>query len=549
MRNLKFLALILISIAAFGKAEALDIEYSTTLSTKGSDMLIEYSSIGKKQNFICSTVSAKCTSTKKTTLGVSSSLSLKQSLKDELDAKHANHITLSPSRNYLAYYIDGTDSAPNRTYTIRDMRTDKEYTISSSTSYWDLVSDEGRVFDFSPDEKRLVYLDDREGTLALYMVDMTTLSNPAIASTKLATSAYQADDFFFTDNQTIYYVGNSVSNKYIWSLYRYNLATGKDAALETGVSYVDPLRKIGSAVVFNRLQTKGYGPEMYNTSTKKIIQFKVPNISTAKKTPTNEEIITVGAATGVLMTPTSKDMTKSFPLVIWLHGGPYRQTSYGYHPYHSYGIYDSILELLRKDNAVVFKLDYRGSFGFGRAYAEGIKGSVGKGDVDDVMAAIAYAKNRYHISGVYLAGNSYGGYLSLAAIAEHADALTGVMSINGVTDWESLLVRMQNSIFNTEFNGLPIDGNRALYDQASIYNKIQNIGNQPIKIIAGEADRTIPFWQATDLYAKLKAANKNVSLVSYKGEDHVYAGKKTIQDLCKQMFTFVGLPVDKDCSK
>ncbi len=55
------------------------------------------------------------------------------------------------------------------------------------------------------------------------------------------------------------------------------------------------------------------------------------------------------------MNPNNYDLNKPYTLLIWLHGGPYRQTSYGYHPFHSYGIYDSILELLRKDNTNIPK--------------------------------------------------------------------------------------------------------------------------------------------------------------------------------------------------
>lgn len=531
------------------KAFALDIQYATILGTKGSDMLVQYYGIDKKNNYICSTITAKCSPTKKTTLGIYQSTPIDQTLKLELETKDVGHITMSYSKNLLAYYKGGNDANPSRTYTVRDIKTGKEYTISNSVSYWDLVDDEGRVFDFSPDEKKLVYLDDRDGSLSLYSIDMSSLSDTTLSSTKLPLSAYQIDDFLFTDQDTIYYIGNTKASPYVWSLYRYNFKTGKDVVLETNVSYVDPLKKIGNVIVFNRLQAKGYGIEMYNTSTKKLVQFKVPGIST-KKNLTNQEVIYTGNATGILMKPpTTKNKSKTYPLVIWLHGGPYRQTSYGYQPYHSYGIYDSILELMRKDNVVVLKLDYRGSYGFGRAYAEGIKGGVGKGDVVDVMDAITYAKSRYNVSKVYLMGNSYGGYLALRTLVEHPNSLAGVVSINGVTDWESLLDKMKVSIFNTQFNGAPNESNRTLYDTASIINKIENIGGQKISIIAGIADRTIPYSQATMLYDKLKASNKNVTLVSYAGEDHVFKSKKNISDLCKQLFTFVGVSVDKECVK
>jgi dipeptidyl aminopeptidase/acylaminoacyl peptidase len=546
MLKLKYLLILIISIALFNKAEALDIQYGTIISTKGSDILVQYYGIEKKQNFICSTVTTKCSPTKKVTLGIPPTNTIPQSLRTELEEKHANHITLSPSKELLAYYIGGTDELPGRTFTIRNIATKKEYTVSSSVSYWDLVEDEGRVFAFSPDSKKLAYLDDREGQLSLYLVDTTKLDGETISSTKLPTTAFQIDDFIFSDNDTLYYVGNTKDNNYKWSLYRYNMKTGKDLILDSFVSYTDPLIKIGGSIVYNHLQKNGYSPKMYNLATKKVLQFKTPYVSTNKAIDT-QEIVKIGQSQGILMKPKKEDSKEGYPLIIWLHGGPYRQTSYGYHPFHSYGIYDGILSLLQKNNVVILKLDYRGSLGFGRAYAEGIKGNVGKGDVDDVMSAIAYAQKRYNIKNVYLAGNSYGGYLSLSTLAQYPQGLSGIISINGVTDWESLLVKMKTSIFNTEFNGLPTESNRALYDQASIYNKISNIGDQKIKIIAGEADRTIPIWQATDLYLKLKEQNKNVSIVEYRGEDHVYKEKKTIQDLCGQMFDFVGLLIDKEC--
>ena len=217
------------------------------------------------------------------TLGVSPVKKIKKSLQKELDDKKVSHITFSPSGNLLAYYIGGTDEKPTRIFTIRDLVKEKEYSFSNSVSYWDLVEDQKKVFDFSPDGKKLVYLDDKDGTLAIYLADTIKLSSGETTSTKIVTSAYQVDDFLFTDNQTIYYIGNTKENLYNWSLYKYNLKTNKDTIIESNVSYVDPIKKIGGALVFSRLQQKGYGPEIYNLNTKKIEQFKTPDINIKKK--------------------------------------------------------------------------------------------------------------------------------------------------------------------------------------------------------------------------------------------------------------------------
>lgn len=547
MFKLKLILILMIFLTSINHIEALDIQYGTILGYKGSDVLIEYYGIEKKNNYICNILNYKCTTTKKTTLGSVIPPVFKNSIKKELKDKKANHEILSKDGKWLAYYIQAKEPENTRTYTIKNIKDNHDYTISGNVSYWDLINEQSKIFEFSPDGKSLVYIDDKNDAMSLYKVDLKSLKNNTFESTKIEVTAYTVETFMFFDSQNIYYIGNTKENPYKWSLYNLDLKTGKDKIIESDVSYVDKINKIGSSITFNHLQEKGYGPEIYNTKTKKIKQFKIPNINN-KKNIVNEEYVKVGNSIGVVMTPLSFDTTKTYPLLIWLHGGPLRQASLGYHPYHSYGIYDSILKLLQKNNVIILKLDYRGSLGNGRAYSEKIQGSVGNGDIGDVMEAISYTKNEYHINDVYLAGNSYGGYMSLRTVVEYPNAIKGILSINGVTNWESLLVKLKTSIFNTQFYGLPNIENKNLYAQASIINRIPNLENQKIEIIQGEADKTIPLWQAILLSTKLKEANKNINLVTYKEEDHVFRYKKNISDVCVRLFGLIGIPADKECT-
>ena len=539
----------MVFFVATPKVMALDIQYGSISGHKNNDLLVQYYGIGKKVNYICNIINLKCSTTKKTTLGVTNTtLNLNNSIKKELQDKGATHVTLSKSKNWLAYYIEASSQENIRTYVVKNLKTNNDYILSENISYWDIINEQKKIFEFSPDEKELVYLDDRDNDMALYRVELKSLEGTELINNKIPTSAYNISYFIYSDSENIYYVGNDKVNPYNWILYNLNLKTGKEKIIETNVSYLDGILKINNSLVFIRLQSKGYGPEVYNTKTKKLGFFKVPNISTSKNIK-NETNIKIGGSNAIVMIPPSYNSNKTYPLMIWLHGGPLRQTSLSYHPYHSYGIYDAILKLLQKNNVIVIKLDYRGSFGYGRKYSQDIKGNVGKGDIEDVMEAVKYAKDKYKVKDVYLSGNSYGGYMALRAIVEHPDAFNGIFSINGVTDWESLLVKMKTSIFNADFGGLPNDNNRKLYDQASIISRVGNLGNQRIEIIQGEADRTIPLWQATLLADKLKEAGKNVNLVTYRGEDHVFKEKKNINNLCVRMFGLIGIPIDKECTK
>ncbi len=548
MIKYKYLLIIALILFVYNKSEALDINYSTIIDKNNTHILVEYNKIEAKERYLCNVNTFVCTKTTKETISKSKPSSISTTLRRELYNKGANHLTLSNTSKWVAYYIRNKEGRDTRTFGIKDVKTKKEYTQTKTSTYWDLVSEQARVYAFSPNDKKLIYTDDTDGAFALYIVDTTRLKTEGWNSTKINTSALQVDDFIFTDNDTIYYIGNDKSNPYMWSLYRYDLSRKEETVLDTMVSYSDPLVKIGSNIIYNHLQEDGYSPKAYNVKTKAIKQFQTPYI----KQNTNilkQEIIKHDTIKGVIMKPDPDTFARSYPLVIWLHGGPYRQTSYGYHPFHSYGTYDSILELLRKNDVMVLKLDYRGSFGFGRTYSEGIKNTVGIGDTEDIMTAITYTKNKYGVTDVYLMGNSYGGYMALRALVEHPSAFAGVVSINGVTDWEKLLNDMQTSIFNVHFNGAPNEANKDLYKKASILDKVDNIKKQRISIISGVSDRTIPYTQATLMYDKLKEEKKKVELVAYVGEDHVYKRKDTIQDLCKQLFTFVKVPVDEGCNK
>jgi hypothetical protein len=547
MVKLKYIFIFLIFFTFTTKTEAVDIRYGSILGYKANDILIQYYGIGKKYNYICNIANYKCSSTKKTALGKYITPTINSSTKKELLDNSGGKLTYSKKGNWLAYYIRAKEPDNKRTFVIKDIKNHINYSTSNSVDYWDLVGEEKKIFEFSPDEKSLLYLDDKDGTMSLYKVDLNSLKNGKIESIKVENTAFTIVNFIYDDSQNIYYIGNKKDNPYIWSLYHLNFKTGKENIIENYVSYVDNITKIGTQLIFNRLQAKGYGPEIYNIKTKKINNFKVPSISTKISIP-HEEYTKVGNSNAVIMTPITYNPSKTYPVLIWLHGGPLRQTSLGYHPYHSYGIYDASLKLLQKNNVIVLKLDYSGSFGSGRVYSEKIKNNVGVGDMKDLMEAVSFLKNQYNISDIYLSGNSYGGYMVLKAVVEHGEIFKSVTSINGVTDWESLLVRMKTSIFNKDFNGLPNSSNQNLYDQASIINKIGNLGNQKIEIIQGGADSTIPPWQSILLYDKLKAINKNVNLTTYKGEDHVFKLKKNIDNICVKLMQMIGIKNTKECT-
>ncbi|MCX6757748.1 MAG: prolyl oligopeptidase family serine peptidase [Candidatus Nomurabacteria bacterium] len=434
-----------------------------------------------------------------------------------------------------------------RNFFLKNNKTGKIYKRSYKVSFWDLIGEEGMLSSFSPDGKKLVYLDDESGYPTLYQLDLSTLKGNTFKGKKIFTESFTTSSFILTSQNDLYFVSNK-KNAYEWNLYKYNFTTKEISLIATNASYAFRIRKFDNGFVFFVVKGSSSYPVFYDEQTNTIKNFTGININETVSTINRKEISFGGNMHGALLTPENFNNDTQHTLLIWLHGGPYRQTALAYHPYASYAVYDLILDELAKNNVMVLKLDYRGSYGYGKKFAEAIKENVGKGDVADVETALTSIKKDFKIGDTYLMGNSYGGYLALRSIVAYPKQFTGAISINGVTDWASMLSNLNNSIFNVDFNGKPSKKNKKIYNKASIISRIPNLDNQKIVLIQAQADKTVPPAQADLLYSELKNQNKNVEFYPYADEDHVFKKNSSINGICKNVFTTLSLPIENNCN-
>ncbi len=462
----------------------------------------------------------------------------------------AGYLTISPNGRYFAYFEAAKTSGTNtRAFVLYDLDKGRVSRASQKVNYWDLLSEETSLFSFSPDSKHFVYLDDRNGYSAPYIMETAKVTGKTFRGTQLITKKYTTGPFVFADNKTLYLVANK-EHPLDWKLYKFSLTDKSMTPLANNASYENRLRKTAQGVLFFQVVNNSLIPVHYNENINQISEFKGLE-SSAKPTFAATVIrqpLLIGNLGAALLKPANYDASKKYPLLIWLHGGPFRQTSLGYHPWQSYAVYDWMLDEAVQSGAIVLKLDYRGSYGYGRTFSESLKNNVGKGDVADVEKAIKYMQQTQSVGNVYLIGNSYGGYLALRTLVTTPQTISGAISINGVTDWKVLLGNLQTSIFNTHFGGAPKKSNIKPYGQASIIDRIQNLtANNKVMIMQSEADKTIPQSQAYLLYNALEAAGKNVSLHTYPGEDHVFHKEFSMEDICENVLVFSGLSKQGRC--
>lgn len=437
------------------------------------------------------------------------------------------------------------EEIPSRTFTLVDTTSGKTFTKSTPVSLRDKFFEEARIFSVSPDSKTLAYLDDEAGTPMVTLVDLQNQTGKTIKGAILSKKQYTVADFLMIDHRTLLFIANR-ENPLTWSLFSYDTKTKAVTTIMRHVSYGERLTMVGGKVVFLRVTGASVQPTVYNPKNRGTRDLPIPFDNKLSHEIPRGSVSQYGDSYGALSTPAKTSLKVSHPLILWLHGGPYRQTSAGIHPYQSYGVYDWVLEEARKNGAIVLKLDYSGSYGYGTAKANALKGKVGIRDVDDVTNALASIKRqlagKYTIGEVHLVGNSYGGYLALKGITSKPSLFSGAFSLNGVTDWSTLLANLNDSIFNQLFEGIPGEENDHLYDNADILYHLGGLSaKHTITIVQATEDSTIDPKQADLLADALTTKGKPFTLIKIPKEDHVFSKASSITTICTSLLASLHL--------
>ncbi len=453
-------------------------------------------------------------------------------------------LTLSSTGRYLAWYKPATlNGTGQRCYFVADTTTGTTAQTCDTVAYWDLVSEDNRVFSFAPDDSALLFRSDRDGYQSLYRIALGKGLPATLTPERLILRPYQVADMAYIDANRVAVVANR-ANATSWGLWSFDPAKQTMSLIADSASYGVPLKRFANYVSFARTGPNGVTATLYNvnsgsvTGADQLAQTTVP-AGTAVTAPATQATLADGSRYA-LWTPSS--VKKTTPIVIWLHGGPYRQISTaGYHPFSSYGSFDWMLEQVRLSGAIVAKLDYPGSYGYGRAYAESLTGNVGAKDVAAVRGLISALRSKYGSSApIYLVGNSYGGYLANKALVEMPSSVAGIYAISGVSGWEELVAANPNTIFSAQFKNAVAGLQDPLFAKAEVLLKADKIGSQKILLAHGDRDTSVSMSQTTTWEQVLKVAKKNVQATIYAGEDHVFTKPANIADLCKKAIGLVG---------
>jgi dipeptidyl aminopeptidase/acylaminoacyl peptidase len=219
---------------------------------------------------------------------------------------------------------------------------------------------------------------------------------------------------------------------------------------------------------------------------------------------------------GVLIKPADFDPAKRYPLLCIIHGGPTGIDR---------PIFLSDTRIYPADiwagrGALVLKVNYRGSAGYGEKFRSLNVRNLGIGDAWDVLSGVEglIAKGWVDPSRIGCMGWSQGGYIS-AFLTTSSDRFKAISVGAGISNWATYYYNTDITPFTINYLGDdPVD-DPEIYSKTSPMSYIKQ-ARTPTLIQHGELDRRVPIPNAYELRQGLEDRGVPVDMIVYKGFGH-----------------------------
>ena len=373
---------------------------------------------------------------------------------------------ISPDGKYLAYV--GFDSAPAPVYQMQELWVSKIDGSDRRRVSGDLDDTVYNYF-WGKDSKTLYFNLAKNGERQLYRA--TLQDKPKM----LTEGEHQLTPTSMSDNGI--------------------LAGTRTSGLEPDEAFTMDTRKPGKLRQLTHLNDW-----LYNE--RKRGEFKLVNFTSADGTAVQEW----------LQLPPDFDANKKYPLIVWIHGGPY--SAYGQN-------YQETVDYLAAKGYVVALINYRSTTGYGTGFAGGVTGGFpGKQDFEDIMGGVDAALETGYVDAerMFVSGCSAGG-IETAWVVAHTDRFKAAVAMCAIVNQISAAGTADYPIWGYRHRAKPFweDPDEWLEHSSIMY--VDQV-KTPTAVFVGENDTGTPVSQSLEYFVALRLVGVPTRLVLLRDEGH-----------------------------
>ncbi len=239
---------------------------------------------------------------------------------------------------------------------------------------------------------------------------------------------------------------------------------------------------------------------------------------------------------GVLVKPAGFDPAKRHPLLCVIHGGPtgvdrpILAADLRYYP----------ADIWAARGALVLKVNYRGSAGYGEKFRMLNVRNLGVGDAWDVLSGVEALVKKGWVdpARVGCMGWSQGGYIS-AFLTTSSRAFKAISVGAGISNWATYYYNTDITPFTINYLGDDPADDPEIYAKTSPMTYIKKAAT-PTLIQHGEFDRRVPIPNAYELRQGLEDRGVPVEMVVYKGYGHGITKPKSMRAVMEHNLAWFG---------
>jgi dipeptidyl aminopeptidase/acylaminoacyl peptidase len=403
------------------------------------------------------------------------------------------------------------------------------------------IAGDSAVFqpEFSPDGRYLSYVSDKSGFGQIYLYNLKTGGHQQITDVPcehgapawvqgLRTYGWSAD------SSKIYTLRNDQGISSAWML---TLATGEQTRLKAlnhytylyqiAVSRADGLAMIASSsAVPPRVISvhPSQGEHIHRDTATEDLPLETYSIA-QPITWTGHDRETVY---GLYYPPTNGAARP--PLIVHAHSGPTSQAQARYEPE---------LQFFATRGYAVLAVNYRGSTGYGREYAQKLYGNWGVYDVEDAASGAEYLAQQglADRTKFVILGSSSGGYTVLQSLVDKPGFYRAGICKYGISNHFSFETHKFEQHYTEKLIGTLPEAEELYRQRSPIYHVDRMV--DPVILFQGEDDHVVPRSQSDTMVESLKARGIPHEYHVYVGEGHGFRQPETIEHYLNATLRFL----------